>query len=293
MSCYHPLKAYRSKDGKTAKGTWPVTFNINEAYSDLPLTLPCGQCIGCRLERSRQWAIRCVHEASTHEKNCFITLTFDQEHLDPSGSLVKSDFQKFMKRLRKATGSQIRYFHCGEYGEQLGRPHHHACLFGFDFDDKELLVAGDNPLYTSELLSKIWPYGHAVIGSVTFESAAYVARYVTKKITGPAAEEHYKGKLPEYTTMSRRPGIGYKWFEQFCSDVYPQDEVIIRGKTCRPPRFYDKTLDKYLPEYYKQIQGERQKRSRKVPYISLDRLADIGAVKLLNQKQLTRTYEWN
>ena len=151
--------------------------------------VPCGQCIGCRLERSRQWAIRCVHEASLHTDNCFITLTYSPDCLPSDGSLNHDDFQKFFKRLRKHIApKKIRYYMCGEYGEdlqqpsKLGRPHFHACLFGLDFDDKQLYIVRDDvKLYTSATLEKIWGKGFVTIGDVTFESAAYVARYIAKK----------------------------------------------------------------------------------------------------------------
>jgi len=290
MPCYHPMLAYRSRE-TNANGKRPLTFNPRDAYSDLTVTLPCGQCVGCRLERSRQWAVRCVHEASLHENNSFITLTFSDEYLDPSGSLVKADFQKFMKRLRKRTGLKIRYFHCGEYGEKYGRPHHHACLFGIDFPDKKLWkqTNGVN-LYNSEELQQIWPYGHSSIGDVTFESAAYVARYIMKKITGDMAPEYYKNKVPPYTTMSRRPGIATEWFKKFKSDVYPDDHVIIRnGVICKPPKFYDKLLD---DKSLKELKTKRATASRShAGNNSLQRLAVREQVKLAQLGQLKRDYE--
>ena len=234
MTCYHPMEGYRGKE-ITKTGKRKIVFNANDALGTCSLfrvTLPCGQCIGCRLERSRQWAIRCVHEASLYDDNCFITLTYSDENLPPYGSLVKKDFQDFMKRLRKRF-SNVRYYHCGEYGSKTKRPHYHAILFNIDFPDKELLtINNDQRLYTSEILSKIWGKGICSIGSVTFESAAYVARYIMKKANGDDAELKYchvdddgvwNSIEPEYTTMSRRPGIGKEWFDKFKSDVYPND----------------------------------------------------------------------
>ena len=230
MTCYHPITAWRSIDGRGANGKWPLTFKVNEGYEDLEVQIPCGKCIGCRLEKSRQWAMRCTHEATLHKENCFLTLTYDNYHLDPSGSLNVTDIQLFMKRLRKRfEGKKIRYFQCGEYGDLHQRPHHHVIIFGLDFHDKELAEIANtkNPLYTSNILSILWPFGLHRIGSVTFESTAYVARYVLKKITGEEAENHYQGRLPEYVTMSRRPGIAYGWIEKYKDDVYPHDYVII------------------------------------------------------------------
>jgi len=180
-----------------------------------------------------------------HKQNCFITLTFNDKHLDKELSLRKEDFQKFMKRIRFHTGIKIRYYHCGEYGSLGLRPHHHAILFGYDFPDKVLWqVRNKIPLYRSALLEYLWPFGFCTVGNVTFESAAYVARYILKKITGARAQDHYQGRVPEYNTMSRRPGIGKTWYDQYKSDVYPHGYVVIRkGLKVRPPRFYDNIYD--------------------------------------------------
>lgn len=284
MTCYSPIKGYRSKRKNPTTGKRSIVFNPNLGFIDLPVELPCGQCIGCRLERSRQWAIRCVHEASLFENNCFITLTYDNEHLPSDKGLHVSEFQKFMKRLRKSQKGMepvedngkirypIRFFHCGEYGEQclncglskklckcesfvkqIGRPHFHACLFNFDFKDKELLRISKNgdEYYASKTLEKLWPKGISLIGDVTFESAAYVARYITKKVNGPKKEGHYErydtecaGEgvevHSEYTTCSRRPGVGYAWYQKYRDETYRDDFVICRGRKVRPPKAYDK-----------------------------------------------------
>lgn len=204
--------------------------------------------------------MRCVHEASLYDNNCFITLTYDDDNLPPTGSLIKKHYQDFMKRLRhKYTGKSIRYYHCGEYGELSDRPHYHACLFNHDFEDKiHYSTRDDVPLYTSPELNQLWPAGFNTIGAVTFESAAYVARYIMKKVTGEKAEDHYQSLdtdtgeitsiLPEYTTMSRRPGIGADWYNQWKSDTYPSDSVIMNGKAMRPPRFYDTMYELTNPE---------------------------------------------
>lgn len=251
MPCYHPLPGWRAKRPNQKTGSRPIVFNFNDAYKDLQVDVPCGRCIGCRLERSRQWATRCQHEASLWPHNCFITLTYNDGALRSSideqegfASLRPRDFTTFMKRLRWKYGPNIRFFHCGEYGEKLSRPHHHALLFNHDFNDKRKLSGnGINQLYESDQLNELWPHGFASIGAVTWESAAYVARYALKKINGPGAEEHYQGRVPEYLTMSRRPGIGAGWLEKWSSDVYPSDIVIVRGTKTKPPRYYD---EKYV-----------------------------------------------
>lgn len=270
MPCYRPLKGYRSKT-VNASGKRSIVFSAKEGYYDKPIDLPCGQCVGCRLERSRQWAIRCVHEAQLYEQNCFITLTYNDENLPPDGSLNVEHFQKFMKRLRFENSDRtIRFFHCGEYGENLGRPHYHACLFNFDFDDKKYWkTENNNKYYTSEKLQRLWPLGHSMVGAVTFESAAYVARYITKKVTGAGASEHYSKidyatgevlseKKPEYVTMSRRPGIGKRWFQKYKGDVFPDDSVIIRGRELKPPKFYLSQLEINFPDEYAKVKANRQ-----------------------------------
>lgn len=275
MPCYSPVVAYYAKD-KNVSGKRSLVVNPALALQpDDPIKLACGQCIGCRLERSRQWAVRCVHEASLHSRNCFITLTYSPEHLPQDGSLNLRDFQLFMKRLRKKFGSGIRFFHCGEYGEKFGRPHYHAILFNFDFTDKVLCNSLSNePLYESETLKELWPYGISKIGSVTFESAAYVARYCTKKITGKRALEHYtvidrstgevlQERRPEYATMSRRPGIGRNWVELYVGDVYPKDYFHINGRELRPPRFYDRFYELVDPYGMDDIRERRTVASRK------------------------------
>ena len=268
MACFKPLQGYRSKE-LNKNGKRSIVFNVQNGYIDMPVTLPCGRCIGCKLERSKQWAIRCMHEAALHEDNCFITLTFAPEHYPPNGSLDKSHFQKFMKRLRKKyPEKKIKYYMCGEYGDQNGRPHYHAILFNHDFPDRELYsVRKGIRLDTSDTLSKLWPFGFNTIGNVTFESAAYVARYVTKKITGEKAEQHYKSVnqetgemkpiIPEYNAMSLKDAIGKNWFDQFKSEVYPRDYVIQRGQKMRPPKYYDGLYEREDEDGFRKLKNKR------------------------------------
>lgn len=247
MTCYHPLTAYRSKSGRNPDtGKWPIVFNPHEGYVDMPIQVPCGQCIGCRLEHARQWAMRCVFEATQHTFNSFLTLTYSPENLPSDGSLVKRDMQLFMKRLRKKFGNGIRFFGCGEYGAEFQRPHYHIIIFGEDFhaDRYPWSVKHGNVYYRSSTLERLWPYGFSLVGAVTFESCSYVARYVLKKVTGDAAASHYDGLQPEFTLMSRRPGIAREWFDKFKDDVYPNDYVVIRDHlVVKPPKYFDDLFD--------------------------------------------------
>lgn len=220
-----------------------------------------------------------------HEDNCFITLTYNDAHLPPDGSLAVRPWQLFMKKLRKAhEGKNIRFYMCGEYGDNNGRPHFHACVFGYDFPDKvawrSSQANGEHTVYRSPELDRIWGQGFTSVGSLTFESAAYVARYVTKKVSGEKAEAHYQGKKPEFATMSRRPGIGATWFQEFGADVYPHDFVVVNGVRCKPPKFYDRLLERSEDLYQETdifvsdwVKMERVERSRDNPDTTPERLA--------------------
>jgi len=323
MPCTRPLQAYRSLTKKTQTDNQLISLKLKDVSQYGPyetFLLQCGQCQSCRITRSRQWALRCVHEADQWEHNCFITLTYADEHLQietkecekcpiykkrnpnepcAKGSICKRDFQLFMKRLRKkfkgiepVPGTNrfpIRYFHCGEYGEKLTRPHHHACVFNFQFPDRVRHEAAPRfrapqeiegktyQLYTSKILSELWPMGYHRIGEVTWQSAAYVARYVTKKINGPEAAIHYlnghpdleTGECyyiePEYITMSRRPGIGAYWFNKYGEKQYEKDYITHLGIKYGIPSYYDKLLDKLPHANLKLIQKERRQRLSKNP----------------------------
>jgi len=240
------------------------------------LQLPCGQCVGCRIERSKVWAIRCVHEASMHENNSFITLTYEEEPY--GGTLVRHHFVDFMKRLRRELSPlRIRFFMCGEYGKKLSRPHYHALIFGYDFPDKFFWQRTNGfVIHRSAQLERLWEYGFSTIGDVTFETAAYCARYVMKKITGKNAEEHYERVVdgsgetislePEYITMSlgRKPGqgIGGSWYETYKRDCYPSDFITHKGKRFRVPRYYDSMYAQDEEEAFEAIKEDRVTRAR-------------------------------
>jgi hypothetical protein len=308
MACYYPLNGYRSKLPNPS-GKYSVKFNASEGDIHRPMDVPCGQCIGCRLDKSRQWAIRCMHEASLHRKNCFITLTYNPKNLPKSRSLNKKHFQNFMKRLRKRfpreIGDSIRYYHCGEYGERLSRPHYHACMFNFDLPDLEFLTTNNGShYYTSKILEETWGKGFCMVGEVTFKSAAYVARYIIKKQTGEDAEEHYQfinektGQVwplqPEYTTMSRRPGIGKKWLEKFKDDVYPHDYVVVNGSKMKVPSYYDKLFESMDPEEYEKLKTKREEYAKKPEVLrncQLDRLRTREIVQKAKLDKLQRQYD--
>ncbi len=260
MPCVKPLNGYVAENGGW-QGIKP------DDRAPIKMRVPCGQCLGCRIDRRKQWGARIMHEASEYRDNSFLTLTYRDKiqcnkhqlkhgfHMPESGSLVKSHHQKFMKRLRHHyPDRRIRYYQCGEYGDETNRPHYHSCLFNLSFHDEQLYSQNHgNPLFTSETLENLWGYGFATVGDLTYESAQYVAGYVLAKVTGARADDHYhrideRGNSywlqPEYATMStgakKGDGIGAAWFKTYHEDVFPDQDMpvpgvgIVRGI----PRYY-------------------------------------------------------
>lgn len=303
MACFKPMPGWYAKRINES-GKRSIVFRLDDGFKDRPLSVPCGTCVGCRLEKARQWAVRCMHEASLYDVNSFVTLTYDEEHVSKNGSLVPEHMVKFLKRLRWHRSKvyrigkrrklrvfdEVRFFQCGEYGEQLSRPHHHAILFNVDFADK-VALAGKDGLYKSEELAKLWPYGFSSIGAVTFQSAGYVARYAMKKVRGSAADLHYSGKVPEYLTMSRRPGIGRAWIEKYVSDVYPSDQLVVNGVASKPPRYYDDVAAKLVPGALRAVKYRRQDAAASDPDNTGKRLVVRETVKEAAIKTLTRGLE--
>lgn len=265
MPCYRPLTGFW--DGVGGK----VAFSPS-VHAKARLELPCGRCIGCRLERSRQWAVRLTHEAQMHDFSVFVTLTYDDRHLPADRSVSKRELQLFLKRLRQELAPiKIRFFGVGEYGDQTFRPHYHLLLFGVHFADQIRLrdTPSGHPLYRSPTLEKVWKLGHSSFGAVSFDAARYVAGYCVKKISGAKAPEHYRrvdpftGEVfqvqPEFALMSLKPGIGRSWYERYGSDVYPSDELVMQGFPGKPPRYYDTLAKQSVPEDFEAVRGKRMK----------------------------------
>jgi hypothetical protein len=294
MPCYHPLKAWSIGDGVPKK-----TLVFKDPGGGDKINIPCGHCIGCRKENARQWAVRCTHEAQMHIDNCFLTLTYAPEHLPKGDTLVKQDLVKFIKRLRdKLNYKKIRYFACGEYGDNGDRPHYHILLFGHDFADKQAWKYendGTPRYFISKELEKLWGKGFCIIAPVTFETAQYVAGYVIKKRgrrfleskqrfvqvvdyeTGELithALKYYQrynpvtGEIwevePEYVTMSRGNaqtgpnGIGIEWIEKFGSDYLIDGTVHIQGRKQGSTRYYDAILERDYAERFAEIKAQRE-----------------------------------
>lgn len=269
MPCFFP-RPYAVLGTNPSTGKKIIKLLNGHVVPGAENAIACRQCTGCRLERSRQWAVRCVHEMKQHKTNCFLTLTYRPDALPQNGSLKKRDIQLFMKRLRKKFGQGIRYYYCGEYGEQLKRPHYHIILFGHDFADRyePHKTESGELVWRSHELEKLWTYGFSSVGEATFESAAYVARYIMKKQLGKTGVSHYNGLTPEFTDMSRRPGIGKTWWDQNKNVTAATDQVIMRGKAFKPPEYYDKQFDKHAPEQMADIRRKRQnKKNTKNKYL--------------------------
>lgn len=242
MPCYRPLRCWTDEYGR-------ISFRAGPP--DSRLELPCGKCIGCKSMRASMWTVRCVHESQMHEANSFVTLTYDEEHLPEDWSVSLRDWQLFRKRLREAIGP-FRFFMAAEYGGRFLRPHYHALIFGHDFvsDRRVVEKKGGRTLWTSPLVEEKWRNGYVSIGDVDVASVAYVTKYCVKKQRAPHKSvervDSETGEVwsvaPEFVCMSRRPGLGAKWFEKFRTDVYPEDEVVLSGRRMRPPRFYDLKL---------------------------------------------------
>ena len=278
MSCYYPLKAFVLGDNpETGKKIIRVVnkeFN-GEEYSaaGIPqIGLPCGKCIGCRLDYSRTWADRMLAESSLYKSNYFLTLTYDDEHLPPKHenspihSLNKRDVQLFMKRLRKALPEQkIRFFCAGEYGPQTMRPHYHLILFNCKLNDLKFLKENDlkQPYFVSETMSKCWPFGFHIIANVNWDTFAYVARYVMKKQKGEGSSVYEKYNFdPEFSTMSRKPGIGHDFMVDHMEELYAYGSINIPtkdgAKSIRPCKYYDNLFDLEYPEVMEEIKSDRQ-----------------------------------
>lgn len=290
MPCYHPLRAIIVPDAKTINGKKQIKivnplFDMSKIPEEYQVQLPCGQCVGCRMQKSREWANRCMMELQYHESSYFVTLTYDNDHVprsyvtdDDTGeaiehlTLCKRDFQLFMKRLRKRFFEQrIRFYMAGEYGTETFRPHYHAILFGLALDD--LVIYKKSPLgfsyYNSESLASCWcdsagaPIGHVVIADVTWESCAYTARYIMKKQTGENAHIYSDLNIePEFTLMSRKPGIARDFYDNH-PNIYDTDYIHLstekKGLKFRPPRYFDKLYELDNPDALEAVKDARKK----------------------------------
>lgn len=216
-----------------------------------PVSIPCGVCVACRIDRAREWKIRNCLELIDNPEAYFVTLTYKDGCLtfDDSGYAVlnKRDLQLFFKRLRNAIGS-FRYFGCGEYGDEkyTARPHYHFIIYGHLSDFR---LIGVNK-FTSDAVSRCWPFGHSVIETVSPGSIAYVSGYVEKKFK----TDYEKFSVKPFLVMSRRPGIGMMYFEKH-KDRFEHDMHVYgifnesrKGSSSTVPKAFRRKLQD-LPWY--------------------------------------------
>ena len=271
MACLFPRQAFYARDVGPS-GKRGITFQRSASLSGIGFKVPCQQCVECRLSYAADWAVRCVHESKMHDHNAFVTLTYDDMHMPEGRTLVRRDMQLFMKRLRKVKGTGIRFFGCGEYSPTMWRPHYHLLLFNCKFGDKKFYKSTPRgeKLYTSDELFELWPYGMNAIGEVTYDSAAYCAGYVTKKITGEKSDTHYMRYsadgspywlLPEFAMCSRRPGVGATFYAAYGRELVSNDTVVMNAKLRRLPRFYDTRYELTDADGFAKLKRSRRRRA--------------------------------
>lgn len=241
--------------------TKPIRLShLNHVEYPDGLLVPCGKCLACRIARRQEWSMRCLHELSQFRDAVFVTLTYNNENLpvaSPSahrrdlgnynfpvvGTLVVDHLQKFFKRLRKEVSSRagfnkIRYYACGEYGDNFGRPHYHAIIFGLSLrkPDKDIVKAK-------------WPYGCVYFGTATAHSISYVAQYIDKKYTGDKAEDEYydKGRAPIFKICSL--GIGKQFLLENREQLVQMGYCTVGGRVHSFPRYYLEKLGIDMVEY--------------------------------------------
>lgn len=268
MACNKPLLGFQSYE-KKANGKRIVAFSPDGGTH--PIALPCGRCMGCRLDRARSWALRLQLESLSHKTSCFLTLTYDEDHIPEHDSLNPTDLQRFIKRLRKRISPiNIRHYCVGEYGGKFERPHYHAIIFGYDFPDRRVYL--DRPagrIDNSTILTELWPFGHATVQDAGIGSFAYVSKYAVKKITGEKAKQWYEWvddqtgevhqRIPEFARMSRRPGIGADWLQKYYKDLYPKGYVTNgKGVKFPPPEYFNKLYERWFPEQMEELRNERR-----------------------------------
>lgn len=233
---------------------------------DSVVELPCGRCLACRIARSREWASRIVHEMVYYKDTCFICLTYSDEFLPVDYGLHKDHLQKFFKRLRKNSKISLRYFACGEYGDQFGRPHFHAIIFGLGLSQDH-----------KKFIQDAWTLGRIHFGTVTFNSARYVAGYVLKKYNGKMADDVYKGRGAPFCLMSK--GIGRRFVLENRDYLEQNLGFTVQGSPVGLPRYYknlcvrdeDKVLHQVLDLDKQSLREEAIERSREIVQTFKDR----------------------
>ena len=280
-----------------------LTPNVKYKYKFTPIA--CGNCIECRGTRKQADAFRCMKEVESYDKNIMVTLTYNDEHLPLSDlafidtetgetkrhpTLKKEDLQNFKKRLRKyicpkgetPDEDKIKTFDCGEYGESEKRPHYHLIIMNFDPGDLKFWkwsVCEWNPsmrnkLYRSDILDKLWtdnkgnPIGYVEVNEVNYETCAYVAGYIEKKLNGILGKEEYadKGIIPPFTSRSKN--LGRDYFEEHKDQFFKDSNFYVASqsglKEIKPGRYFDKLMERDDPQRYEALKEQRAERAREM-----------------------------
>lgn len=301
MICLNPKIAYQRPyrlvsdkllSTRNQKRLNKISFAYKKGW--IQVQIPCGECPCCRLAKANEWATRIECEAREHNHmGVFVTLTYNNPNLPLNANgiptLKKIDMQNFKKRLRKYLANKpyltcnqngkIRTFECGEYGPKTHRPHYHQIIFNYipsDLKFKELDKRGF-PLYTSKELQKIWGNGFVIIGTISWQSASYVARYTMKKQSLAKIKRKYydalctdeetgelymtkkwhniKGEIePEFITMSTKSGIGATYFKNHFAEIKKNNGILInvdgQTKLKSIPRYFKKLWERWNWEDY-------------------------------------------
>lgn len=287
MACYHAIPAIQDRPGAEIR-LWPPLGNAN-------LALPCGKCLGCRTDHATHWANRCTHEASQHEHNTFLTLTYDDDHIPKDGHLRPDHLQRFIKRLRKHATSlrnslardrnvNTRYFACGEYGSTTMRPHYHALIFNGAFTDTHRV---GKDLWESDELQRLWPDGQHRIGECTPASAAYIAQYSLKKLgSGDFNPDTGEWRRAPFLRMSLKPAIGADWLKKYKDDL-TQGYVVENGRKHPIPRYYRNKIKTEYPELHEYVEQQLENHRRQITdKKNPDRIRDTEEIHT-RRKQLT------
>lgn len=338
MTCYNPVPAvYNTKEyAKTGKKNIILVVHqdteekrkFTKAQYPEPLYkliyIPCGKCAGCRSDNAKMWSLRAYNEMKMHERNCFITLTYNEDNplvaKDPLClvSLRYKHFQNFMKRLRKKLNyPDLQYLVCGEYGTENGRAHWHAILFGIDFseipNDKELVyVSKGYEHYKSKLLQECWsvynkefdtyiPIGYVDLANCDIDCCNYVAGYVLKKLpVGCSDPEVLPGielvdRCPPMVRSSRRPAIGYKWYKEYGKNACEKGFQYVRDKndkTCfkaKTPQYYFKKFELDYPDLFRNVKQKRDKKAEELAAKNPPNYEELARRELTHLEKIKRS----
>lgn len=269
MPCVYPVDAWRARRVNES-GKRGIVFNSRDGLLDMYLQVPCGKCVGCARDQAQMWMVRCYHESTQHERNCFVTLTYAEDRT----VLSKRDLQLFWKRLRKL--HPLRYFVTGEYGTKTHRPHYHAIVFGLDFRGGSYSI--NEKLYGNPILDSTWGLGHVVVADATPESMSYVAGYCNKKL----------GDSDTFSLMSRRPGIGHTWLDKYRDDIVRTGKVVINGTEFLIPSRY---LAWYEQDFEALVQERRKYVQSLTPSQRLTRSLQLRAREITYKSRLSLQQE--